>query len=239
MAARLQEHLAGGKVPGYTAPLLVYNRTVEVAERFAAATPGVTVARSVANVAAARPAVIFCMLANDTATDAVLGQLLEAVQQLPKAAGGGGVPSIFVNCATLLPATVARQAAQAAAAGLLYANCPVFGRPDAAAAGQLVAVPAGSPYARKCLVPLLGAFAGRGVWDLGDDPAASAALKLVSGQLPGGLAVLGWRCWAGDQGCAVQCWCSGCAAQLPVQLVTLLPMPASRLPRLYRLATRS
>lgn len=83
----------------------------------------------------------------------------------------------------MLPATVKRQAADAAKAGVLYANCPVFGRPDAAAAGQLVAVPAGAPQARERLAPLLPAFAGRGVWDLGDDPAASAALKLVRGQV--------------------------------------------------------
>jgi 3-hydroxyisobutyrate dehydrogenase-like beta-hydroxyacid dehydrogenase len=44
---------------------------------------------------------------------------------------------------------------------------------------MLVAVPAGPPAARERLAPLLQAFSGRGVWDLGDDPAASAALKLI------------------------------------------------------------
>ena len=180
MAARLQEHLAGGKASSYAAPLLVHNRTVEVAERFAAATPGVTVARSVADVAAARPAAVFCMLANDAATDAVLAQLLDAVRQLPPA-GADAQPCIWVNCSTVLPSTVQRQAADAAAAGLLYVNLPVFGRPDAAAAGSLIAVPAGPAGARERLAPLLPAFAGRGVWDLGDDAAASAALKLVRG----------------------------------------------------------
>lgn len=40
------------------------------------------------------------------------------------------------------------------------ANCPVFGRPDAAAGGTLVAVPAGAPAARERLAPLLQAFSG-------------------------------------------------------------------------------
>lgn len=40
------------------------------------------------------------------------------------------------------------------------ANCPVFGRPDAAAGGTLVAVPAGAPAARERLAPLLQSFSG-------------------------------------------------------------------------------
>lgn len=172
MAARLQAHLKGGQLPGYADSLLVWNRTAAVAEAFAAQ-HGCRAAKSMAEVAAAKPSVVFSMLANDTAADAVLSDYLAACS------GGSGEQALFVNCATVLPTTVTRQAAQAQAAGLLYANCPVFGRPDAAAGGTLVAVPAGAPAARERLAPLLQAFSGRGVWDLGDDPAASAALKLI------------------------------------------------------------
>lgn len=156
MAARLQQHLAGG-VAGFSDALLVYNRTTAVAERFAAATPGCRVVKTVAELAAAAPAVVFSMLANDQATDAVLAEYLAALKATPAAAD---LPPLFVNAATVLPSTVARQAADAAAAGVLYANCPVFGRPDAAAVGSLVAVPAGAPAARERLAPLLPAFAG-------------------------------------------------------------------------------
>lgn len=111
MAARLQAHLKGGQLPGYSGSLLVWNRTAKVAEAFAAE-HGCSAAASVAEVAAAKPSVVLCMLANDAATDAVLSQYLAAAQS-------GGMQPLFVNCATVLPSTVARQAAQAAAAGVL------------------------------------------------------------------------------------------------------------------------
>ena len=168
MAARLQAHLASGQVPGFSPTLLVYNRTDSVAEAFAAATPGCRVAPSLVHLAAAAPAVVLCVLSDDAATDAVLAQFLEALPPPPPSGPSHQPPPVFVNCATLLPKTVTRHAAEAAAAGVLFANCPVFGRPDAAAAGMLIAMPAGPPAARERLAPLLPAFAGRGVWDLGD-----------------------------------------------------------------------
>jgi 3-hydroxyisobutyrate dehydrogenase-like beta-hydroxyacid dehydrogenase len=106
----------------------------------------------------------------------VLGDYLAAVSARPTPSQ----QAVYVNCGTILPATVTRQAADAAAAGVLFVNCPVFGRPDAAAAGSLVAVPAGPPAGLERLAPLLPAFAKRGIWnDLGADPATAAALKLV------------------------------------------------------------
>ena len=78
MASKLQEYLAAGKAAGYAPSLLVHNRTGSVAEQFAAATPGVSVMPSLAEVAAAAPAVVFCMLSNDAATDAMLSGFLSA-----------------------------------------------------------------------------------------------------------------------------------------------------------------
>lgn len=116
----------------------------------------------------------------------VLGDYLSA-----RAADGASHPAIYVNAATLLPATVKRQAAAAAKAGVEFVNMSVFGRPDAAATGSLVAVPAGPAAARQALAPLLPAFAGRGVWDLGEDPATSASFKLI-----------GWVAWGGRRPCS-------------------------------------
>lgn len=177
IAARLAAFLQSDQAPaGCSGPLLVQNRTAAVAEQFAAATPGCQAVRAVAELSGA--SLIFSCLANDEATDAALHELLAAVKNAPQPPQQQQ-PRIFVNMATVLPSTVARQAADAAVAGFAYVNCPVFGRPDAAAAGALIAVPAGPADARECLAALLPAFAGRGVWDLGEDPAASAALKLT------------------------------------------------------------
>lgn len=172
VAAKLAEWLGSGKAPGYSGPLVVYNRTTATAQGFAHETPGVTAVATVAEVVPAK--IVFSLLANDAAADAVLGDYLSA-----RAADGASHPAIYVNAATLLPATVKRQAAAAAKAGVEFVNMSVFGRPDAAATGSLVAVPAGPAAARQALAPLLPAFAGRGVWDLGEDPATSASFKLI------------------------------------------------------------
>ncbi|PSC76612.1 3-hydroxyisobutyrate dehydrogenase family isoform B [Micractinium conductrix] len=173
IAARLAAFLSSEQAPeGYARELLVWNRSGGAATDLAAATPGCRAVPAARDLGAARLA--FCCLANDEATEAVVGELLAAAGP-----AGDAAPRVLVNCATILPATVARLAAKAAEQGVQLLNMPVFGRPDAAAAGSLVAVPAGPAVARELLAPLLPAFAGRGVWDLGEDPSASAALKLV------------------------------------------------------------
>ena len=114
MAARLQVHLKGGQLPGYSDSLVVWNRTASVAQAFAAE-HGCRAAATVAEVAAAKPSTVLCMLANDAATDAVLAEYLAAVA----GSASAGQQPLFVNCATVLPSTVTRQAAQAQAAGVL------------------------------------------------------------------------------------------------------------------------
>ena len=111
MAVRLQAHLKSGQLAGLADRLLVWNRTASVAETFAAH-HGCQAVKSVADVAAAKPSVVFSMLANDTAADAVLSDYLAGCS-------GGSEQAVFVNCATVLPATVTRQAAQAHKAGVL------------------------------------------------------------------------------------------------------------------------
>lgn len=77
MAARLADSLASRQIPGFAAPLLVYNRTATVAQQFAAETAGVRAVDSVAELAGAR--VVFAMLANDAATEGVSGRCMQSI----------------------------------------------------------------------------------------------------------------------------------------------------------------
>jgi 3-hydroxyisobutyrate dehydrogenase-like beta-hydroxyacid dehydrogenase len=173
MAAKLADHLSAGKAKGFQGPLLCWNRTTETSKQFASKTSGVQAVESLSELAQAD--VVISILANDAAADAVLDGYLAA----RSSDGSAAKQPVYVSCATVLPETVKRQAAAASKAGVAFVNCPVFGRPDAATAGQLIAVPAGAAAGREAIKPLLPAFAGRGTWDLGDDPASSAALKLI------------------------------------------------------------
>jgi 3-hydroxyisobutyrate dehydrogenase-like beta-hydroxyacid dehydrogenase len=151
--------------------LLVYNRTASKAAEFAAARlAGVTAAATTSELAA-RCSVTFCCLVNDSALEAVFSDFLQG----PPNAG-----AVFVDCSTVLPSTTAKLAAQAADRGIAYCTCPIFGRPDAAAAGSLMAALAGATAeVRGRLRPLVAAFAKNKVWDLGDDAAAANAFKLT------------------------------------------------------------
>lgn len=61
----------------------------------------------------------------------------------------------------MLPSTTKRLAGLAAQRGVAYCSCPVFGRPDAAAAGLLkAAVAGGMQELRDRIKQLAGSFAG-------------------------------------------------------------------------------
>ncbi len=63
-----------------------------------------------------------------------------------------------MDCSTVAPGTTKHAAAHAAAAGASYVSAPVFGRPDVAAAGQLLVAVAGPGTVVEGLLPLLSAF---------------------------------------------------------------------------------
>jgi 3-hydroxyisobutyrate dehydrogenase-like beta-hydroxyacid dehydrogenase len=148
--------------------LVVYNRTRERAERLrergarVAATPR----------EAARDAqVVVTMLADDAAVESVTF-------------GGDGLLSglaegaVHVSSSTISVALSERLAAAHAAAKQGFVSAPVFGRPDAAAAGKLWVVVAGpSDDVDRC-VPLLEAV-GRGMTRLGESPSAANVVKLA------------------------------------------------------------
>ena len=131
-------------------------------------TAGVTAAPDVAT-AAAQP-VVFSMLADDAAVFAVLEQ--------GGALAAMAADAVHVNMATISVAAAQRLVAAHAARGVGYVAAPVFGRPDAAAAGKLVVLAAGAAEMMTRVRPLLDAI-GQRVCPFGDDPLRANAVKLA------------------------------------------------------------
>jgi 3-hydroxyisobutyrate dehydrogenase-like beta-hydroxyacid dehydrogenase len=109
----------------------VYNRTPEKARALVAA--GAKVATSVSQ--ASQGDVLMTMLANDAAVESVV-------------LGAGGVlaslrpGALHVSSSTISVALSERLSQEHANCGQRYVAAPVFGRPEVAAAAQLVVVPA-------------------------------------------------------------------------------------------------
>ena len=137
--------------PGKAAPL------VQAGAR-QAATPGE---------AAAGSEVVFSMLADDTALDAVIDEVL---RQLPRGA-------LHIGLSTIAVATAERLAALHLRHSQRYLSAPVFGRPDIAAAAKLNIVAGGSAEDLAIATPLLQAI-GQRVFHVGEKPAAANLVKL-------------------------------------------------------------
>lgn len=123
--------------------------------------------RTVATVdeAVAGVPVVFSMLANDSAArQVVLDRLVHCMQP----------GAVHVSLATLSVALVAEIEAAHAARGQHFVNCPVFGRPDAAARGMLFALPGGTVPAH--VAELLKSFSQRAIPF--ERPVQSALAKL-------------------------------------------------------------
>ncbi len=144
----------------------VYNRTAEKSRALVA--QGAKAADSVA--AACRADAVVTMLADDQALEqAALGQggILESL-----CAG-----AVHVSCSTVSVDLSARLTEQHAAAGHRYVAAPVFGRPEAAAAGQLFIVAAGEPGAVEAATPLFDAV-GQKTFVVSGTPKIANLVKL-------------------------------------------------------------
>jgi len=148
-------------------PVAVYNRTPERAEPLRG--DGARFATSPAD--ASRADVVFTMLADDAAVEAMVFGADGILGALP--AGG-----IHVSLSTIGTALSRRLADAHAARRQGYVAAPVFGRPDAAEARQLLVVAAGSADAVERVRPLLEAI-GRKLFVLGSEPAAANTVKLA------------------------------------------------------------
>ncbi len=144
----------------------VYNRTRAKAEPLAAS--GAKIAESVAD--ACKGDVVFTMLAND---DAVEGVVWGEGGVLASLAKGG----IHVSSSTISVALSKRLAAAHREAGQHFVAAPVFGRPDAAAAGKLYIVAAAAPEALQRVAPLLEAI-GQKTFTIAETPETANLVKL-------------------------------------------------------------
>jgi len=89
---------------------------------------------------------------------------------------------IHAVTATISVAFAEELAAAHAAAGIGYLSAPVFGRPDAAAAGQLSVVVAGDPAAIETARPAFEAIS-RKIWVLGEQPRQANAAKIAGNMM--------------------------------------------------------
>jgi 3-hydroxyisobutyrate dehydrogenase-like beta-hydroxyacid dehydrogenase len=119
---------------------------------------------------AARCEVVHSMLADDAAIRAVLldGGALDAMTK----------GAVHVNHATISVAFAKELAAKHRERGIGYVASPVFGRPDAAAAGKLHVLAAGADSDVARVRPLLEAI-GQSVWPLGEAPERANAVKIA------------------------------------------------------------
>ena len=144
----------------------VYNRTPAKAQALVA--QGAELAASVAE--ACRGDAVITMLANDEAVEHVVSGRDGIIASLP--AGG-----LHVSSSTISVALSQRLTEQHAAAGQHFVAAPVFGRPEAAAAGQLFVVAAGAVAAVEAAEPLLEAV-GQKTFVLSEEPKNANLVKL-------------------------------------------------------------
>ncbi|PNW79138.1 hypothetical protein CHLRE_09g401997v5 [Chlamydomonas reinhardtii] len=127
--------------------------------------------------------VVFTMLAHDAAVREVATQLATAFAAAGAAASGAGaagaVPRILVDCSTVSPDTTREMAALLGGVGVQYVACPVLGRPDAAAAANLLIFCSGPEEAKQRIAPYLACMS-RKVLDLGGQPHKAHVMKLLA-----------------------------------------------------------
>jgi len=147
--------------------LVAWNRTPGRAE--ALAPEGAIVARTPAE--AARGGVVFTMVADDRALEAVVAGPTGILAGLPE----GGV---HVSASTIGVEHAERLERLHEEAGRCFVSAPVFGRPDAAAAARLAVVVAGRKDAVARVRPLLDAL-GPKIFVLGEKAASANVVKLA------------------------------------------------------------
>jgi len=164
MGAAMARNLLGA---GHT--VLVWNRSPGPVQELAAAG---AVPASVEE--AFGTGLVLSMLADDRA---VTERLLD-----PAVLDGAPAGTLHVNMATVSTALAQRAAREHAERGLRYLAAPVFGRTDAAAAGNLTIVAGGDPAAVAEATPLFDVL-GRRTWQVSDEPAQANLVKIFGNYL--------------------------------------------------------
>ena len=144
----------------------VYNRTRAKAEALVA--QGATTAADIAD--ACRGDAVISMLADDAAVEAAVYGATGILESLP-------AKGIHVSSSTISVALAERLVKDHAAAGRRFVAAPVFGRPEAAAAGALFVIAAGAEAAVAAAEPLFDAI-GQRTFVVSDTPRDANLVKL-------------------------------------------------------------
>jgi 3-hydroxyisobutyrate dehydrogenase-like beta-hydroxyacid dehydrogenase len=144
----------------------VYNRTRAKCQALEA--QGARIADSVA--AACRGDAVMTMLADDKAVEKVTFGTHGMLAAMPPGA-------MHISSSTISVALSARLTAQHAEAGQHFIAAPVFGRPEAAAAGQLFVIAAGEASALEVAGPLFEAI-GQRTFTVSEVPKTANLVKL-------------------------------------------------------------
>jgi 3-hydroxyisobutyrate dehydrogenase-like beta-hydroxyacid dehydrogenase len=121
--------------------------------------------------AAASVGLVFSMLANDEA--------VEAVTWGAQGVLAAGPDVLHISCSTVSVALTERLTAAHEAAGQRFASAQVLGRPDVAAAGQLSVIAAGAAADLARAQPLFDVIGARTI-TMGERPAMAAAAKAAA-----------------------------------------------------------
>jgi 3-hydroxyisobutyrate dehydrogenase-like beta-hydroxyacid dehydrogenase len=146
--------------------VVVYNRTASKAQKLVE--QGARYAGRVAD--ACQGDVVITMLADDTAVEGACFGDSGVIGNLRKGA-------IHISASTISVALSERLTAAHAAAGQRFVSAPVFGRPEAAAAGKLFVAVSGPPETVDACMPLLEAI-GQKTFRFGAKPADANLIKL-------------------------------------------------------------
>jgi 3-hydroxyisobutyrate dehydrogenase-like beta-hydroxyacid dehydrogenase len=148
--------------------LTVYNRTPEKMQPLVAS--GAAAARSPREAAAAADIVVTSLMDDASVFDTMLGDEGILAGMRPGA--------VHIGTTTISPGASTRCADLHTAQGSHYVAAPVFGRPDAAAAGKLFTMVAGKADVVERCRPILETYTQQIIL-LGEDPASAASMKLV------------------------------------------------------------
>lgn len=144
----------------------VYNRTAEKSRVLVA--QGAKAAATLS--AACRAQVVITMLADDSALEQVTLEKGGILESLPAGA-------LHVCCGTVSVSLAEQLTGRHVAAGQRYVAAPVFGRPEAAASGQLFVVAAGESEALQTAAPLFEAV-GQKTFVVSPTPKIANLVKL-------------------------------------------------------------
>ena len=114
--------------------------------------------------------VVVTMLANDAALESVVFGKSGVISSMPKKA-------VHISCSTISVALSKRLAAAHEDAGQQFLAAPVFGRPEAAAAGKLFVVVGGAAGVIRTCMPVLEAM-GQKTSVMSDRPEAANLVKI-------------------------------------------------------------